>query len=77
MTGVNVKAQRRPIFEKAEDLDKACKIARYVPEGRGKMQEQCMVPNITYDHAKTAVMKQTCDNFKLAYTKLHYNAERM
>ena len=77
MTRVNVKAQRRPIFDKAEDLDKHARQTRYAPEGRGKMQDNAMKPSITYDHAKKAVMKQTCDNFKLAYTKLHYNAERM
>ncbi|GGR60887.1 hypothetical protein GCM10010168_93700 [Actinoplanes ianthinogenes] len=38
MTGVNVKAQRRPIFDKAEDLDKHTRQTRYAPEGRGKMQ---------------------------------------
>ena len=63
VTGVNVKAQRRPIFDKAEDLDRAYKIVRYVPEGRGKMQEQCMVPNITFDHAKKAVTKHNMQQF--------------
>ena len=38
MTGVNVKAQRRPIFDKAEDLDKHARQTRYAPEGRGEMQ---------------------------------------
>ena len=38
MTGVNVKAQRRPIFDKAEDLDKHARQVRYAPEGGGKMQ---------------------------------------
>ena len=38
MTGVNVKAQRRPIFDKAEDLDKQARQKRYAPEGGGKMQ---------------------------------------
>ena len=38
MTGVNVKAQRRPIFDKAEDLDKHARQTRYALEGRGKMQ---------------------------------------
>ena len=41
VTGVNVKAQRRPIFAKAEDLDKADKIDKDVPAGRGKMQMIC------------------------------------
>ena len=45
MTGVIVKAQRRPIFDKAEDLDKADKIDKDVPAGmpagRGKMQMIC------------------------------------
>ena len=63
MTGVNVKAQRRPIFDKAEDLDKHAR--------------QCTKPSITYDQAKKAAMKHTCDSLKLVYTKLHYKAERM
>ena len=63
MTGVNVKAQRRPIFDKAEDLDKAYKLARYVPVDWGKMQEQCTKPGITYDHAKKAVTKHNMQQF--------------
>ena len=39
MTGVNVKAQRRPIFDKAEDLDKHEIQIRYAPGGRGRMQD--------------------------------------
>ena len=39
MTGVNVKAQRRPIFDKAEDLHNHARQTRYAPEGRGKMQD--------------------------------------
>ena len=39
MTGVNVKAQRRPIFDMAEDLDRHARQTRYAPEGRGKMQQ--------------------------------------
>ena len=78
MTGVNVKAQRRPIFDKAEDLDKAYKQqTKICARGQGQNARQCTKPSITYDHAKKAVMKHTCDNFKLAYTELHYNAERM
>ena len=39
MTGMRVDAQRRPIFDKAEDLDKAYKQQTKIwPEGRGKMQ---------------------------------------
>ena len=38
MMGVNVKAQRRPIFDKVEALDNHTKRQRYAPEGRGKMQ---------------------------------------
>ena len=47
------------------------------PKAGAKCKMICTVPNVTYDHAKKAVMKHTCDNFKLAYTELHYNAERM
>ena len=39
MTGVNVKAQGRPIFDKAEASDKHARPTRYAPEGRGKMQD--------------------------------------
>ena len=59
MMGVSVKAQRRPIFDNSEDLDKAYKLGRYMPVGRGKMQRTCMMPNITYDHAKRVVMKHS------------------
>ena len=39
MTWVNVKAQRRPIFDKAEDLDKQVRDAPAgMPAGGGKMQ---------------------------------------
>ena len=58
VTGVNVKAQRRPIFDKAEDLDKHARYQRDVLAGRGKMQRVIKMPNITYDHAKKTVLKQ-------------------
>ena len=63
MTGVNVKAQRRPIFDKAKDLDKAYKLARYVPVGRGKMQRTCTKSSVTYDQAKKAVRKHNMRQF--------------
>ena len=78
MTGVSVKAQRRPILDKAEDLDKAYKQQEKIcARGQGQNARQCTKPSITYDHAKKAVTKHTCDSFKLAYTELHYNAERV
>ena len=67
MTGVNVKAQRRPIFDKAEDLDKHARQNKICARRQGQNARQCTEPSITYDHAKKAVMKQTCDSFKLAY----------
>ena len=53
MTGVSVKAERRPIFDKAEDVDKAYKQQiKICARGQGQNARQCTRPSITNDHAR-------------------------
>ena len=70
MTGVNVKAERRPIFDKAEDLDKHTNVPAGMPAGRDKMQltMQEAEGNLMIVQMQQAVMKQVfanrCSSFK-------------
>ena len=54
-------------FWQGQRLRQTCKTNKICARRQGQNARQCTKPSITYDHAKTAVMKQTCDNFKLAY----------
>ena len=64
-------------FCQGRRLRQTCKTNKICARRQGQNARQCTKPDTTYDHAMKAVTKHTCDNFKLAYTGLHYNAERM
>ena len=74
MTGVNVNAQRRPIFDKAEDLDKRTGQSEICPQAcpqaGGKMQSdmQSAVSKSMIMQMQQAEMKQLfanrCNSFK-------------